>query len=108
MPLSGSPGVGLGGFAAGAGPDLVESPECVVGQVDVEGALAGDELVERARADDRGGHGGLVQQPGERHVGGLFAELVAEGLVGLELGPVLLDVGLIPSRGCGDYPRRRP
>jgi hypothetical protein len=33
----------LWGFAAGAGPDLVEALKRVVGQVDVEGALAGGE-----------------------------------------------------------------
>jgi hypothetical protein len=31
-------------------PDLVEPPERVVGQVDLESALAGRELVQRARA----------------------------------------------------------
>ena len=59
--LSGLPGVGLGRFAAGAGPDLVEPPKRVGGQVDLEGALAGGELVEGARADDRGGDRWLVR-----------------------------------------------
>ena len=58
----------MGRFAAGAGPDLVEPPKRVVGQVDLEGAPAGGELLARARADDRGGHRRLVQQPGESDV----------------------------------------
>ena len=43
---------------------------------------------------------GLLQQPGQRDVGGLLAQLAAEAFVGLQLAAVLLD----PSAACA---RRR-
>jgi hypothetical protein len=43
------------------------------------------ELFHGAGADDGGGDGGLMQEPGEGDYAGGFAEFAAEGLVGFEL-----------------------
>ena len=85
-----SPGVVLGCRLV-AGEDLVELGEGLVVELDLERAQRPVELLDRARADDRGGDGGPGQQPGQADVGGLLAELVAQVLVGLDLRAVLLE-----------------
>src|SRR5690242_11186621 len=89
--ISLSPRVGLGRLAAGPGPDLVEPIGLLVAQLDLERAQAAGQLLERARPDDRRGHHRVAQQPGQRYVGRLLAQLAAERLVGLQLVSVLLD-----------------
>src|SRR5215204_1466908 len=86
------PGVGLGGFSAGPGPDLVEPPESLVREGYLQGPQAPGQLLHGARPDDRGRDDGVVQQPGQRDVGGPLAELLTERLVGLELRAMLLDL----------------
>src|SRR4051794_17574708 len=91
-----SPGVGLGCRATGAGEDLVEPRQRLVVQPDVEGGERRVELLERARADDRAGHRRLVQQPRQADQGRRGTQHVAEGLVGLDRGAVLLEAALGP------------
>src|SRR5581483_12062901 len=86
------PGVRLGRLAAGAREDRVELPELLVIQLDLERAQAAVQLLDRARPDDRGGDNRVVQQPGQRDIGGLLAQLAAEALVGFQLGAILLDI----------------
>src|SRR3954447_1162935 len=83
-------------------PDLVESRERLVVEVDVERGDRVVELLERAGADDRPGDPGTGQQPGESNAGRLVADLVAQVLVGLHLLAVrleeLLGATLCPAR----------
>ena len=68
------PGVGLGCLAAGAGPDLVELRQRGIRQLDLERPQAAGQLLDRARPDDRRGDDRVVQQPGQRDIGGLLAQ----------------------------------
>src|SRR4030095_11044033 len=86
-----SPRVGLGGGAARARPDLVEVAQRLVVQLDLEGAQRLLELLQGPGTGDGRGHARLVQQPGQGHVGGWPAQLVADRLVLLALRPVLLQ-----------------
>src|SRR3954454_21248533 len=86
----GSPGVVLGGGPV-PGEDLVEARQGGFVEVDVERAQAAVELLLGARADDRAGHARAGEQPGERQVAGLVAELLGEGLGRLEGAAVLLQ-----------------
>src|SRR4051794_8424132 len=72
-------------------PDLIESRERLVVEVDVEGGDGIVELLKRAGADDRPGDPGTGQQPGESDASRLLADLVAQVLVGLHLFAVLLE-----------------
>src|SRR4051794_33116779 len=74
-------------------PDLVESRERLVVQRHLERADGRVELLDGAWTDDRPGDAVLGKEPGERHMGGLATDLVAEVLVGLDL--VALGVELI-------------
>src|SRR6266404_1335689 len=79
--LPGLPGVMLRGGLV-PGEDVVEPLEHVLAEVDGDRVLCVVQLVLGARPDDRPGDAVLVQQPGQRHVGRLLAELVAQDLVG--------------------------
>src|SRR5690349_22595492 len=68
-----------------AGEDVVEPLEHVLAEVDGDRVLRVVQLVLGARPDDRPGDALLVQQPGQRHMGRLLAELVAQRLVGRDL-----------------------
>src|SRR5262249_37737695 len=74
------PGVRLGRGPTRAGEDLVELAEHVGGQLDPEPAHRPEQLLLRPRPDDRRGHGGLVEQPRERHVRRAVPELLADRL----------------------------
>src|SRR5690606_1369535 len=50
------------------------------------------ELFDGAGPDDGGRDDGVVEEPGERDVGGLFAELGGEAFEGGELVALLVDV----------------
>lgn len=63
----------------------------MVGEFDFGSADGVGELVEGSRSDDGGGDGGVMEEPGEGDVGGLFAEFVAEVFVALELWSGGLD-----------------
>ena len=73
------------------GEDLVQPGQGLRVEGDVHGAQCGVELVLGPRADDRGGHGGLGQQPGEADVSGFMTQLVGQILVLLDLSPVLVE-----------------
>src|ERR1700722_17241884 len=89
--MAGLPSVGFGGCAARAGENLVQPTEGLLVERDLQGPQRPGQLVQRPGPDDRGGHRGLVQQPGQRDPGRVLAEVGAERLVGLDLGPDLLD-----------------
>src|SRR5579859_4109150 len=73
-----------------AGEQIVEPLEHVVIEFEGYGAPRVIELGEGPRPDDRPGDTLLVQQPGQRHVGRLLAEPVAQVLVGRDMLAVLL------------------
>src|SRR5215469_5631269 len=73
------------------GEDVIEPLEHVLAEVDGDRVLRVVQLVLGARPDDRPGDALLVQQPGQRHVGRLLAELIAQVLVGHDLLTVLLE-----------------
>ena len=62
------------------------------------------ELLERARADDGGGHAGPPEKPSDRDVRRLLPDLGAELFVRLELRAMLLDF-LLEALTCA--PARR-
>src|ERR1700727_2956584 len=75
------PGVVLrGGFEPGE--DVVKLLEGVLAQRQGDRVQRVVQLLHGPRPDDRRRHTVLVQQPGQRHVGRLFTELVAQVLVG--------------------------
>src|SRR5690242_20842961 len=76
------------------GEDVVEPLEHVLAEVDGDRVLRVVQLVLGARPDDRPGDAFLVQQPGQRHVGRLLAEFVAQRLVGR-------DLLVVPLQGIG-------
>ena len=57
----------------------------LVREGDLQRAQAAGELLHCARADDRRGDGGLVQQPGQGDIGGMVAAPGTELLVALQL-----------------------
>src|SRR5207302_8037089 len=61
-------------------------------EVQVERTQAAVQLVEGARADDRGGNPGARQQPGERNLRRRVTEVGAQGLVFLDLRTQLLQL----------------
>src|ERR1700745_2506297 len=67
------------------GENAVEPLEHVLAEVDGDRVLRVVQLILGARPDDRPGNALLVQQPGQRHVGRLLAEFVAQRLVGRDL-----------------------
>src|ERR1017187_9730048 len=77
------PGVVLRGRLI-SGEQGIEPLEDVVVEPQRHRALGVIELSYSARPDDRPGDTLLVQQPGQRHVGRLLAEFVAQVLVGLD------------------------
>src|SRR4029453_18123420 len=79
------PGVCLWRLATGAGPDLIQLSKDFVGQTDLQRVRAAGELLNRWGAHDRRCHRRVAQQPGQRHVGRLLAQLAAERLVCLQL-----------------------
>src|SRR5262249_30191373 len=89
-----SPRVRLGRGAARAREDIVELLHRRVVQLDLEGAQRAIEVLARSRADDRRRDHRVREDPRERDVRGLFAELLAELLVALEARSVLLDRAL--------------
>ena len=72
----------------------------LVREGDLQRAQAAGELVHGARADDRRGDRRLVEQPGQSHVGGRLADVLAEALVLLQFGAVRLDPFLDLLRGA--------
>ena len=72
-------------------------------EFDFGGAEGAGELVHGARADDGGGDDGVVEQPGEGDVGGLFVELFAEGFPFFELG-----AHFVRCVFCDAFAARRP
>jgi hypothetical protein len=67
------PGVRLRRRAAGTGPNFVQAFHQICIQLDFQGAQAAIELVKVARANDGSRHNRVVQQPGQGHIGWLFA-----------------------------------
>src|SRR5215218_7828075 len=86
-----SPRVRLRGRAPRAGPDLVEPVQGLLAELDLQGPQRLLQLLQGPGPDDRPGHALLVEQPGQGHVRGPLAQLVAERLVLLDLGAVLLQ-----------------
>ena len=93
-------------YASGASPpgpgQIPSSAASVSAESRISSArrLAG-ELLDRARADDRRRHDRVREQPRERHVRRLLAELPAERLVRLELRAVPLDALAAGARRRG-------
>src|SRR5580692_1416718 len=79
------------------GEQVVEPLEGVIFEPQGDRALRVVELSSGARPDDGGGDPVLMQQPGQRDVGRLLAELVAQVLVGLDLRVLALDRRLRPA-----------
>ena len=67
---------------------------------------------ELGRADDRGGHAGLVQQPGQRHLrrrhAALAGDLADASTTSQVAGVVVQLVGELVGLGAGVRARRRP
>ena len=85
-----SPGVRLQGFPR-PGPDLVESFHDLGVQLHRQRAEVRLQLLDRRRSDDRGGDDRVPQQPGQRHLRRVRAQLPAEPFIGFELVAVRLD-----------------
>src|SRR6185312_429205 len=107
-----SPGVGFGGRLAGPRKDRVQLAEQLGVELDLQRAQAAVELRARARSDDRAGDHRVRQQPGERHVGRLLAELATEALEGFELGAMarllfLRPLAVAAAALAGAMPRPR-
>src|SRR5271167_4315836 len=98
-----SPGVMLRGGAV-PGEQLVEPLEHVVVEPEGHRALRVVQLGQGARPDDRACNALLMQQPGQRHVGWLLAEPVAQVLVGRDPLAVPLH-GLPGQAGQAAAPR---
>src|SRR5262249_9536997 len=81
----GSPGVGLRRGASGAGEDVVELLHRVGVELDLERAQGACELLLGARADDGGRDRGVRDEPRDRDVRGLLAQVLAEGFVALHV-----------------------
>ena len=73
-----SPGIGFRGCASRAGKDLIQRLERVRGQRQFQTLHGASQLLHRARSDDGGRDGRLVQQPGERHSGRRATRSVAQ------------------------------
>jgi ribosome biogenesis GTPase len=84
-----SPGVRLGRRPARAGEDLVQPLQHAAVQRDLEGVQGPVELAQRTGPHDRRGDRGLMQQPGQAHLGRILADLGAQRLVRLDLRPHL-------------------
>lgn len=99
------PGVGFGGFAAGARPDLVEARRVsVLNLISTVARLSSNCCM--VRGPMMVWNGGIVEQPGQADVGGRFIDLGAEGFIGFELGAVLFDAslaGLVGAATCGGF-----
>src|SRR6267378_7118886 len=72
-----SPSVGFWCRPAWAGEDVVEPFQCFMAQRKTQDAYRAVQLFHRARSYNRRRDGLLVQQPGERHIGRVLAELCA-------------------------------
>src|SRR5215468_5813770 len=90
------PGVVLRGWLV-AGEDAVEASQRLVIELQRYSALCILELPGGARSDDRPGHPVLVQQPGERDAARLFADLIAQVFVRLDLLAAVLECLLRPA-----------
>src|SRR5262249_26026828 len=88
------PGVGLRCGAAGAREDRFDFLDDGAIELEVEDAHGVVELLDRARADDGSRYGRAPEQPSDRDVGRLLANLDAELLVRLEARSVLGDISL--------------
>ncbi len=78
------------GRAAGARPNFVKPLHLLVGQSYFDRTQAAFELLHGARADDRRGDVGVVQQPCQRDISWLLADFAAEALVGFQFLAIFL------------------
>src|SRR3954453_341417 len=83
-------------------PDLVEAGERLVVERHLESGERVVELLDRPRPDDRSGDGVAGQQPGERDVRRIVAELPAEVFVRLDLLAMALEEVLGATLGTPD------
>ena len=89
------PGVSLRRRASRSGKQLVEPHEEIPTECDLQCPQRPVELSDGAGADDRGGHTGLMQQPGQGDVGGVLAQFGAQVFPLLDRG-----FGLLETPGC--------
>src|SRR5215211_1007791 len=75
-------------------PDSVESFHNLGVQLHGQRAEVRPQLIDRRRSDDRGGDDRVAQQPGQRHLRRLRAQLPAQPFIGFELIAVRLDAVL--------------
>ena len=75
--------------SAGSRENVIESRQYIVGQSDLESPHRCIELADGARTDDGRCDTWLMQQPRERDIGRLFADLITQGLVLRDLLTVL-------------------
>src|SRR5262245_38169649 len=75
------PRLRAGATAADRRKDAVQRGERLLGEGELQGTQGAVELIHGARPDDRGGDPRPAQQPGERHVGRILAEIRAQLLV---------------------------
>src|SRR5881398_1178138 len=103
-PASESPGVVLRRRLV-ARPYLVQSRECLLVERHLERAEGRVELLQGARPDDRPGHSVLREQPCQRHVRRVLADVVTEILVALDLVSLRLELlfrpALLPPHSFG-------
>ena len=59
----------------GRGPDFVHLGQRRFVQLQLDGPLTADELLDRSRTNNRRRDGGIMQQPREGNVGGLLTKL---------------------------------